>query len=336
LHKSLWSILALSLAAMVAVAALAAVAPNLNLPKALEAQRRLAAERPDDPSVFNDLGNLLLLANHPDEAETAYRRALELDPRRVSAHFNLGLLLQQRNERREALRHYREVVEIDPRHAWGYFQMGMVHEAMGEESKAVDAYARAYSLNPQLAFPEVNPNVLDSKLVTASMIKAYREGTPLPLAPTRYDDPQRIAGLLVPPVETPAADEEEVAETPAQEPGAEGSGSADSTAADTAPQVLRPNDLTGGGAAGQATRPGVSRTVPGQAGRQPAETGRPALRNWTRPEPMEEPVEEEAGNEEFVPPPPPTGVIYRPGLPSSGRLDLKVIPGRRPATEREG
>src|SRR5436305_1364873 len=40
-----------------------AVPPNLN--KALEAQGKLTESRPQDPGVWNDYGNLLLLANHP-------------------------------------------------------------------------------------------------------------------------------------------------------------------------------------------------------------------------------------------------------------------------------
>ena len=51
--------------AAVACAALAFTAAGTappNLTKALEAQQRLAAERADDPAVFNDLGNLLTLA----------------------------------------------------------------------------------------------------------------------------------------------------------------------------------------------------------------------------------------------------------------------------------
>ena len=72
--------LAAALVAAFAIAAFAAVPPNLS--KALEAQRRLVTEKPQDAAVHNDLGSLLLLADRPVEAEAAYRRAIELDPDR--------------------------------------------------------------------------------------------------------------------------------------------------------------------------------------------------------------------------------------------------------------
>ena len=96
-RRTSW-ILVASLAVLATIAAVAAVPPNLS--KAIEAQQRLAAERPNDAAVFNDLGNLLLLVPQPDEAEAAYRKAIELDPDKASALYNLGLLLQQRGELR--------------------------------------------------------------------------------------------------------------------------------------------------------------------------------------------------------------------------------------------
>src|SRR4029079_8638425 len=88
-----WWILALSLAAL---AAIAATPPNLA--KAIEAQRRLTAERPSDAGAVRDRRHLLVLAHRTDEAEAAYRQAITLDPERASALFNLGLLEQQRGD----------------------------------------------------------------------------------------------------------------------------------------------------------------------------------------------------------------------------------------------
>src|SRR6185369_12142020 len=101
------------------VAALAAAPPNIG--RALESQKRLVAERPNDPAVFNDLGNLFLLAHQPGEAK-------------------------------QALDFYRQVLEAQPEHAWAHYQAGALYEAGGQTSRAVGEYARAFSLDPQLAF----------------------------------------------------------------------------------------------------------------------------------------------------------------------------------------
>ncbi|HVR98039.1 MAG TPA: hypothetical protein VMW27_15585, partial [Thermoanaerobaculia bacterium] len=61
------------------------------------------------------------------------------------------------------------------------------------------------------------------------------------------------------------------------------------------------------------------------------------LRQWQRPEPQTVPSEDyntdESGNV-YQPPPPPGGVYYQPGVPSSGRLDLRLVPSR-PGRDRD-
>ena len=321
------SILALTLACVAAVAvvaALAAAPPNLN--RALEAQRKTTADHPQDAGAFNDLGNLLLLARQPAEAEAAYRQAVALDPHRVSALFNLGLLLQERNAPKEALNLFRQVLEIQPEHAWAHYQIGALNEAAGRDGKAVEEYARAFSLDPQLAFPEVNPHIVENHLVTQAMLRAYREGYAVPQAPTVYDDPHRIADLLVPPPAQPETAKEATAPKPAApaaaQPGAPKAGPG---------ATLRQGDLD--------TR------VTGQAGpqgtiRQRPTTGMPGVqtprgtRQWERPEPsIQYPQEYEQqppvpAPGQVVTPPPPGGVYYRPGFQSTGRLNRTIVPDR--------
>ncbi len=319
MRRSLWSVFSLSL---VVLAALAAAAPP-NLPKTLEAQRQLTVERPDDAAVWNDLGNLLLLARRADEAEAAYRRAGELDPERVSALFNLGLLVQQKGERREALELFDRVLEREPRHAWAHYQKGAIYEAWGREAPAVRSYAEAFALDPQLAFPDVNPHVLDNRLVTQAMLRAYRQEGQAPQAPAVYEDPQRIASLLVPRT-TPAPERQEVA---ADEPAA----AAAPAAAVGSPTVLRERNLDRGNSSGQVSSPG-------SAGRRaPSAPSRPGgVRAWSRPEPNLQPeIIEEVPEQQLDPESPevyvpPGGVVYAPGVFSSGRLDTEL---RRPRTQ---
>jgi Tfp pilus assembly protein PilF len=349
LRRTSW-LIATSLVALAAIAAVAAAPPNLA--KTIEAQRRLTTERPNDAGVFNDLGNLLLLVPQPAEAEAAYRRALELDPDRVSALFNLGLLLQQRGERREALRLYQQAVKVEPRHAWAQYQMGAIYESMGQESKAIDAYARAFALDPQLAFPEVNPHVVENKLVTEAMLRAYRSDFAPPQAPKIYDDPSRIAALLVPP---PAAqgDAKDQAATAAQQPGPAQQNRPGQTAPGRGPAVrpqpgqpgqpgasiIRERDLDRNNPAGQALPQGMTRpSTTGQ--RQPPRGG---LREWNRPEPTVQEVptdepdpENDGGQPAPVITPPPGGVYYRPGIQSTGRLNLQVVPERSARLARVG
>lgn len=329
------------LVATFAIAAFAAVGPNLS--RAIETQQRLTEERPDDPAVYNDLGNLYLMAEQPGQAEAAYRRAIELDPDKVSALFNLALLQQQRGELREALSLLKRVTELQPGHAWAHYQIGTLYEHWEQEGNAIESYARAFALDPQLAFKEVNPHIVENSLVTESMLRAYSQGSRQPQAPKAYDEPGRIAKMLVP-LPAPAAEtapEDAVATQPApgaQRPGAPGA------ARPGQPTVLREGDLRGG-ATGQAMPQG--RGGRGSVRQPPSQRG---LRQWERPEPSMQPqpdmIEPQPGQpggygDPGMQPqpqinPPPGGVYYRPGSPSSGKLDLRVVPNRKGQTEERG
>lgn len=335
-----------ALLAVTGIAALAAAPPNLT--KALETQRRLTGERPQDPAVFNDLGNLLVMASQNAEAETAYRQAVELDPQRVSALFNLALLLQERGERREALRLFKQVTELEPTHAWAHYQMGALYEAWKSEGKAIEHYARAFALDPQLAFSEVNPHIVENALVTEAMLQAYRGDYAPPQAPKVYEDPARIANLLVPPpavrpadagaAADPAAGRADVTARPGQaRPGQQMQGAAGN-------RVIRPGDLDPSSTAGQAAPQGGARSPynDGRRGSQPGTgqvgqgfgvpgavaPGTRTLRDFGQPQ---NPRPVQPGT---VITPPPGGVYYRPEPPSTGRLDLRLVPGRPQETER--
>lgn len=325
--RTFWiSGLALVCLAAAVAAALAAVPPNLG--KAIEEQRRLLAARPQDSGVYNDLGNLLVLASRPDEAEEAYRKAVELSPDRVTSLFNLALLQQQRGELREARSLYRRVLEIQPQHAWAHYQTGTLYEHWGQEGRAIEAYAAAFRIDPQLAFPEVNPHVVENRLVTQAMLRAYQTGGETPQAPTIYEEPGRIVSLLVPRPSTqpqPPAGEELAAE-PAPPPPAQ-PGALTRPGQPSSSTVLREGDLdrrsTGQATPTQGRRPGSRPSTPTSAPR--------ALRTWERPEPtMEQPGYEVPSEEQpgEVVTPPPGGVYYRPSLGSTGRLDLKIVPDR--------
>lgn len=314
------------LLAAIAIAAFAAVPPNLS--KAIEAQRRLVVERPQDAAVYNDLGSLLLLAERTDEAEAAYRKAIELDPDKVSALFNLAQLQQQRGEKREALRLYDHVVDLQPNHAWAHYQIGTLYEGWNQDSRAVEHYARAFALDPQLAFKEVNPHIVENGLVTEAMLRAYEESPGPSQAPRYFEERDRIVNLLVPLPQTEAQQEKQATER--AEGRTEGNTARPGQTRPGAKEgqnVLRENDLSNR-TTGQAVPQGRGGRTPTR--QQPTQRG---LRQWERPEPSMQEVPEEMVEPGSLPPgqvvtPPPGGVYYRPGSPSSGRLNIRVMPER--------
>ncbi len=166
--------------------------------RAIEVQRQLLTENPTDADAFNDLGNLLLLAGHSDAALESYERATSLDDQLVSAHFNLGLLLAQRNQADAARQAFARVLELDPEHAWSHYQLGRLAENSGRTKPALAAYAEAFRLDPTLSFPDVNPQVIDSALTTRALLSLDAGSASASEAPRAYEDPFRIASLLLP------------------------------------------------------------------------------------------------------------------------------------------
>jgi Flp pilus assembly protein TadD len=320
-----------ALLSIIAMTAAAAAVPQ-NLPAALEKQRRLAAERPQDAAAFNDLGNLLVMAGQPAEAESAYRHAVEIDPHRLSPLYNLGLLLLQEGKSAEARQLFEKVLEIEPRHAWAHYQLGALFERKGDKPRAVREYAQAFRLDPQLAFREVNPQIVENGVVTESLLLAYRRQSTASEAPPIYDERSRIRELLV---QEPGKDDavaRTTAPPPAAPPPAQGAPGARAN-------VLRPRDLSGSSSLGQATPPGSRPgTGPPVAGRPAVGYGAPSYapqenvnggyqggaRQWTRPAPN--PPNADGTQPGTVVTPPPVGLYYRPSPSSTGRLGTQVMP----------
>jgi len=325
-------------------------APPPNLDRAIAAQEALVAENPSDAQARNDLGNLLVLDGRSADAEEAYRNALELTPGLASAHYNLGLLLAQRGDRKEAAEQFQAVLAADPDHAWAHYQLGAIYDAQGSTKRAVKQYAKAFRIDPQLAFPEVNPNVIENDHVTEALLIAYRDLPAAAEAPKTYERPSRIVSLMVQDQETEPTGAEEMAQPgetgeampgSSQSPGlgprpslpevtGDESGEADEGGTG---KVLRPEDLehenglnqatpSGGASSGTYYQPQGGVRTPPRSYYQPrsnvpqgGSSGSSGNTRTLQPSNGRQQVQPN-GNRRFIP-----------GLPSTGRLDMELLPG---------
>lgn len=67
-----------------------------DLANALTSYRLALRERPDDPTVLQNIAIAFSKAAQPEEAIRAYRRALEVEPTLAGAHYGLAFLLLKR------------------------------------------------------------------------------------------------------------------------------------------------------------------------------------------------------------------------------------------------
>ena len=148
--------------------------------------------------MHNDLGNLLLLAERVEEAESAYRRAVELAPSDPSVRFNLALLLQQEGRADEAQDELSRLIEIEPDFAWAHYQLGILKAEDRQRRDAIEHYAKAFALDPSLTFERNNPHIIDNELATEALLMAGRfNNSAAAKVPRSYGEGARIRELML-------------------------------------------------------------------------------------------------------------------------------------------
>ena len=102
----------------------------------------------------------LLVEHHQrfDEAEAAYRKAIELDPVWAWPWYGLGNVLRAHHQRfDEAETAYRKAVELEPAWAWPWNNLGgLLQDHLRHFDEAETAYRKAIELDPVWAWPWYN------------------------------------------------------------------------------------------------------------------------------------------------------------------------------------
>lgn len=107
-------------------------------------------EEPENAADWFDYGSAVE-EDDPEEALSAYRRALELDPGLADAHLNLGRLLHESGRADEAEDHYRRALETWPDDATAHFNLGVALQDQARLREAAEAYEAAVALDPDFA-----------------------------------------------------------------------------------------------------------------------------------------------------------------------------------------
>ena len=105
-------------------------------------------QTPHDASVQATLGDACQRQNRPQEAEAAYRRALELDTGHFGAQVRLSELLRETGRLDEAEAAARRTLELDDEAAASHLTLGMAQRAKGRMEHAMRAFRRAIDLDP--------------------------------------------------------------------------------------------------------------------------------------------------------------------------------------------
>ena len=116
---------------------------------AVAGYRRALALKPDDPDIYNNMGNALAAQGKPDEAVTAFGRTLALAPGSVVAHNNLGNVQRSLGLWDEAEASFRKAIALQPDFAGAWVNLGNLHRDKGDLPAAEGGYRRALALAPR-------------------------------------------------------------------------------------------------------------------------------------------------------------------------------------------
>lgn len=119
--------------------------------EAVTAYRAALGLNPRDANTQNNFGVALKRMGRPEEALAAYRAALDLNPRFSMAHSNLGNALQDLGRHEEAVAAYRAALDANPAYAEGYGNLGNALKALRRYDEALAAYCAALEINPRYA-----------------------------------------------------------------------------------------------------------------------------------------------------------------------------------------
>jgi tetratricopeptide (TPR) repeat protein len=109
---------------------------------------REAAARAEASHRQVEAGNNFLKWNHLDDAERAFRLALEADPTSLEATAGLGRVEVERGHYAEALPLLERATQVSPQILTAYRSLGDAYAATGELEKATVAYRQAVALAP--------------------------------------------------------------------------------------------------------------------------------------------------------------------------------------------
>ena len=132
------------------------------------------------------------LAGLVDEAISAGRRALELNPDYPGAHSNVGIALFDQGKFEEALEHHDRAIALDANFAQAHSNRGNALQRLKRFSEAEDAYRRALDLQPTFADAWNNLGTCLRELKRPQEAEAaYRKA--LELAPNNPDTLDNLA-----------------------------------------------------------------------------------------------------------------------------------------------
>ncbi|WP_292294987.1 tetratricopeptide repeat-containing sulfotransferase family protein [Marivita sp.] len=113
--------------------------------------RKAAEFDPKSHQIQNNLGATLRASEKRDEAIAAYKQALTLRPDYAEAHYNLGIVLADCENFKEAISSYQQALQIKPDYIEAFVGLGNAFKEQGKLGDSISAFRKAIELKPDYA-----------------------------------------------------------------------------------------------------------------------------------------------------------------------------------------
>ncbi|MGD2109977.1 MAG: tetratricopeptide repeat protein, partial [Phycisphaerae bacterium] len=119
--------------------------------EAASAFRAALKLNPDAANAQNSLGIIDAMRGDYDQAIVAFREALRINPDLSSAHYNLANCLVEKGDAEGAARQYVAALKIRPNDYNAHYELGMLLAGQGQAAQAITAFRRALDIKPDHA-----------------------------------------------------------------------------------------------------------------------------------------------------------------------------------------
>ena len=148
---------------------------------------RLARQAPNHPAVLNELGVRMLNRGAAEQAHALFQRATAGDPRHPALWANLASSLNALGRRPEEMDAIEKALELEPRHLSALLQKGAYFEQSGDVRSAARTYQNALACIPPGAEapPAIRDALTHAKAVVDADLAALTAALEQPLAAVR-------------------------------------------------------------------------------------------------------------------------------------------------------
>lgn len=128
---------------------------------AITAYRNAIEADPKASGALVNLGTIAFRMRRLKEAATFYARAMDADPEYPLAHFNIGNLNDEQGNFQAARKHYLEAIRLNPRYGDAYFNLALLCERNGELLQAIGYWQTYLKLDSSSSWASTARKQLD-------------------------------------------------------------------------------------------------------------------------------------------------------------------------------